>query len=181
MLIKDDVYKFTIWYIGQKKNKEKKIMYSDKADISALEDVPKTTYVIGCDYLNLKEHQVWWQSVCVYIVGDEITLEEAEKEIEALEKIKVDKKDSASCVTREATLDCLKTFCKNEKNNIRDENADKILINKNIDYDCDEISARITVIPSNNCKIISPSQIVKGRICPSERENDGYNSYIGLE
>ncbi len=187
MLIKDEVYKFEVWYIDKTKNKAKKTMYLDKAEIFALEDVPQTTFYIGLYYLNLKEHQVYWSVAGEYDIGDKITLEEAEKETKAIEEFCVDEDDIGARINKEAILDSLKAFCKGEKNNTRDIGADKIYLNKNIDLDCSAaIKARVRVVPpSSNNKIISPSQLVNGKIYPigqikrGDVEDD--RAYIDLE
>lgn len=162
MLIKDEVYKFEIWYINDKKEKEVKTLYSDSADLYALEDVPQSSYCIFSYRKNLNQKQQSWEQVDNYWIGDEITDEDAEKEMELLGKLDVVESDyEYSRVIR--TLYSLKAFCKKT-------NADQIFINKNINYDCGAaISARITILSAgyNNFKIISPSQIVNGKIYSS--------------
>ena len=187
MVFKDEVYKFQIWYIGEGKTKQKKIMYSDKADIFELKDLPKTTYYISSEYINLKEHQFWGSAVEQYNIGDEITLEEAKKEIEALEKLNIDECSVNEKCHKLEILYSLKAFCEDEENNTKKADADKIYLNRNIDLDCGAaIRARVRVVPaSSNCQIISPSQIIKGKIFPIEQVHDvekyGENPYIGLE
>ncbi len=159
MLIKDEVYKFEIWYINDKKEKDIKTLFSNSDDLNVLEDVPQSSYCIFSYRKALNQKQQSWERVDNYWIGDEITLEEAEKEIETLEKLDVDEGgDEYNRVIR--TLYELKAFCKKT-------NTDKILINNNIDYDCSAaISARIKILPAGfyDFKIISPSQIVNGKI-----------------
>ncbi len=180
MLIKDEGYMFDIWYYDEKGRSDCWHMFSDNADIYSLQDVPKTAFTIYTRHSNLNTVAEWWAVVDEYHIGDRITVDDAKREIIALNNLQIE--DFSDKKLKGKTITALKAFLQNAENNTEDENADKIYINKNIKLTPNSIKNRIKIIlPSNNCKIISPSQIVKGRICPSERENDGYNSYIGLE
>ncbi len=189
MLIKDDLYEFEIWYINHEKA-EKMILYSDSNDINTLESVPQTAYCILANHKDIKENPTLWHTIGYYRIGDKITLDEAKKELEALEKLEVDEGETEYSYKIRA-LYSLKAFCRNEKNNTRDADVENIFINKNIDLDCvAAINARISIIPSDSdFKTISPSQIVNGRIVPTEHINsknevkkiDAGDLYLDLE
>ena len=177
MLINEEVYKFEIWYIDHEKGKEKKFMYSDSDDIFNLEGVPQTTFGIYVYHKNLDKNQQFWDYKGYYMIGDKITLKEAEEEIKVVRKLDDEK----------SLANTLKTFCKNERNNIINENAKKIYLNKNIEWDnASAVSGRIRIVPpSKNYNIISPNQIANGRVYPAREtkrvEIGDDKSYIDLE
>ena len=178
MIIKDDVYKFEIYYIDKKK-KNVKILYSDSADIYGLEDVPVTSSCIFSYHKNINTKDAKWESVGEYIVGDRITLEEAEEELKTLEGLNVKDDEEVGDKTRATYV--LKAFCRDEANGARDASATKIYINKNIKLDSGSaICFRISIIPSSfECHIISPSQIINGRIYPGENDiNEPKNKQV---
>ena len=159
MLINEEVYKFEIWYIDHKKGQERKVMYSDSDNIFDLEGIPQTTYGIYVWYKDLSKNQQFWEKIVYYVIGDKITVEEAEEELKVVKKLG----------NSEYLEGVLEAFCKSERDNIEDE---ILLVPYYADY-----------------KIISPSQIANGRVYPVEQvletkdNNKDYNdkAYIDLE
>ena len=182
MLIKDDGYMFEIWYYNDKDKAECWHMFSDSPDIYSLKDLPKTTYYIHVLHCDLNQGQENWDEVARYEIGDMITPEEAREEIKALKNLYV---GGYEAKFKTKALNGLQAFLQNATNNSEDENSDKIYINKNIKLAANSIDYRIKIIPAfSKCQIISPSQIVKGKVCPEEsknREIDENNSYTDLE
>ena len=190
MVFKDEVYLFLIDYYGNEESESNgKYIYSNTGNIYELEDVPEKTYNIYCYYQDLTKNN-GWKLKDEYIVGDELTLEEAGKEIKTLEEIPFYQKHKADL--KNWTLERLKNYCKNEKNDIRNADDLTIYINKNINYR-EDIHIRIRALSASECekvKVISPKQIVHGRIYSPEqlkfleKENpntDSDKSYIELE
>lgn len=191
MLIKDDAYQFKIFYVEKGKDEETKILYSDSDEIYELEDVPKETFCIFVFHKNLKKGQSW-NLTRQYWIGDEITLEEAEEEMKALENLQVVKDDTTAKMRAYYRLE---SFYTNNKNETQIKSADNIYLNKNIELKEGVINARIIIIPkSMDCEIISPKQIVNGKIYRDEKEIvkdvhldenirkiDSDNPYIDLE
>ena len=181
MLINEEVYKFEIWYIDHEKGQERKVMYSDSDNIFNLEGIPQTTYGIYVWYKDLSKNQQFWEKIVYYVIGDKITVEEAEEELKVVKKLG----------NSEYLEGVLEAFCKSERDNIEDEKAGKIYLNKNVEWDnVKALNGRILLVPYYaDYKIISPSQIANGRVYPVEQvletkdNNKDYNdkAYIDLE
>ena len=175
MIIKDKIYKFELYSNTEMAKPEKK-MYSDSNDIYALEDVPKSCVIIKCFYRNLNEITNW-KLEDFYLIGEEITTEEAKEEIEKISKIEI---TSGFSDVKEKTLAALQSFFNKKQ-------TPKIYINKNVPLNEESIMDRIIISSwwSKTCIYISPKQIVNGKIHSLEQINssklNGDNSYIDLE
>ena len=166
MVLKDKVYRFEIFYWdGTTVDGKKKFVYSDSNDIYGLEGVPKTTHHIYCYYKNLKDDKDW-ENEAEYLIGDEMSQEDAAAEIKKLND--------------------LKAYCK-------DETSDTIYLNNNIDLDTNSIRNRIIVSSwfwwTREFIPISPKQIKNGKIYPikqingenEEKKNNEGDLYLDLE
>lgn len=193
MVIKGNVYKFEICYIDNNKQLAKTYMYSDSNSIYELEDLPKTTTSIYCFKKDLNKFQDMWTNEGEYMVGDKITLEEAEEEINKLSKINMPESQQYE---KDTVLAKLKAFCKNEMSDVKNENTACVYINKNValSNSARAINGRLPILPPyyfSHYKFISPNQIINGKIYKDlnvsvKKENkppklDEDKPYIGLE
>ena len=77
-----NVYQFKIFYIDELGNKNYFYIYSDKADVYLLEDLPDTTYYIEPFYLANKDESAPYKGHKEpYLVGTPIALDELKQEI----------------------------------------------------------------------------------------------------
>lgn len=182
MIIKDKIYKFEFYDSADIDANPVGKMYANSDDIYALDDIPKSCFLIICRYKDLGENDTGsedknWERKNCYLIGEEITTEEAKEEFEKVSKIEITKGDSNA---KERTLAALKAYIdKNPKN--------KVYLNKNIALNEDSIEARLILSSRwlKSCIYISPKQIINGRIYPKEQiksmENYDDRAYIGLE
>ena len=169
MVFKGEVYRFEIYYIENGKEEDIKTLYADSDNIYELEDVPRTAHCIYVYHRNFDKKENYWDFVGEYRVGEKITLEEAKNEIKALEDLHVEEKDETAKIRAYHKLN---SYYLNSKNNSQVQSADNIYINKSIDLTGGSISARIIIMPSTtDYKIISPSQIINGKIYPVLNSN----------
>ena len=175
-IIKDDVYKFEFYRTTKMRAEPEKTMYSDSNDIYALEDVPEWCVSIKCLYRDLRQNK-GWEFKKLYLIGDKITREEAEEEIEKLNKLKVTYENRDA---KENSLLGLEAICSGDSPSV------KVYINKGVELNEQTIRDRIIIDAwwARSAIYISPSQIVNGKIYTREqiksRENYG-KPYIDLE
>ncbi len=182
MIIKDKIYKFEFYNSADIGAKPFRKMYADSGDIYALEDIPQSCFQIFCAYKDLIKNGNGseddnWEFENLYMLGDEITTEEAKEEFEKLSKIEIT--DGYTNV-KDETLATLKAY-------INQKPKDKIYINKNIELNEDSIQERLIISSwwSKEAIYISPKQIINGKIYPvgqvksGEIEDD--KSYTALE
>ncbi len=170
MLIKDEGYMFEIWYFDEKGKMDCLRMFSDEDNIYSLQDLPQTTCTIHVRCCDLNQEYEHWKVVGQYDIGDRITAEEAKNEIKKLKDFYVEFYGESY---KTDALDGLQKFLNSVQDNTKEENRDKIYLNKNIKLtNGDSIRERIKIIsPASDRKIISTSQIVNGKIYSTEQIN----------
>ncbi len=162
MIVNDKIYEFEIYYYAGRKAERKKIVFSDSDDIYKLEGVPETTTKIYCR--STAGHDKEWELQSTYMVGEELTKEEARKEIETLQQLKVSYK---LYDFKERMIKVLEKYCSDP------DESNKIYINRSVDY-CDPVVRRIILSPLWLGKetIIFPKQIACGKIFPLEKADE---------
>ncbi len=166
------IYRFkVVYYEGEEK--KSKFLFSDSDDVFQLNGIPKTTTLIICDKSSQDGEK--FEEVKAYLVGDELTKMGLRDLINEVSSLTVSKDKEPQ---REAL----------EQNLRRIYHADdkwcKVFVNKNIDYFTD-YTGRINIIQpffSSAQTVISPQQLIDGKICPPEEKANNYDgAYLDLE